>query len=694
MTELIWDGKYIDGKRHKPVKVALPFQTIETVNESAADRRRTLELFSNGTKTEWRNRLIWGDKKYVLPSLLPEFAGKVNLIYIDPPFDTGADFSFTATLGAHPDSDEDDTLSFTKEPSIIEQKAYRDTWGHGLDSYIHWFYETAILLHELLSDTGTLYVHLDWHIGHYAKAILDEVFGADSFSNEVVWRRTNVHNSANAFGQVHDVIFRYVKGDGATFNLLRTPYAKAYVENRFTRKDDRGYYDSGDLTGPGIRTGDSGKEWFGFNPTKIGRHWQPPKSLYEQMGEDITHLSLLKRLDYLHEKGFVIPPAEPGMAPRAKVYVGQGLPVQDVWAYQPHTKGLLTDGSEIDADVAWLPAGHPERLAYDTQKPEGLLSRIIKVSSNPGDLVMDCFCGSGTTAAVAEKLNRRWITCDLGRFAIHTARKRLLSIPGVKPFRVENLGKYERQAWQAAEFTAFPSDQIEQQRSREAAYRDFILDLYHASPLAGHSWLHGVKSGRMVHVGAVDAPVTLSDIRAIAREVWKASNGSGEGRKAAADILGWEFAFELNETARQIAAESRVDVAFKKIPREVLEKKAVEQGDIKFFELGALSVDAKLKKQELQIELKEFVIPIDDVPEEARKAIKHWAQMIDYWAVDWDFKDDTFHNQWQSYRTRQDPKLELKAKFEYLEPGDYKVMVKVIDILGNDTTKTLDIKVK
>src|SRR5712664_4063150 len=140
MTELIWDGKYKDGKKQGPVRIALPFQTIETVNESAQDRRRTLELFASGRDAEWRNRVIWGDKKYVLPSLLPEFADKVNLIYIDPPFDTGADFSFTATISDDPDAPGDDSFSFTKEPSIIEQKAYRDTWGRGLDSYFQWFY--------------------------------------------------------------------------------------------------------------------------------------------------------------------------------------------------------------------------------------------------------------------------------------------------------------------------------------------------------------------------------------------------------------------------------------------------------------------------------------------------------------------------------------------------------------------------
>src|SRR5205807_4257843 len=178
---------------------------------------------------------------------------------------------------------------------------------------------------------------------------------------------------------------------------------------------------------------------------------------------------------------------------------------------------------------------------------------------------------------------------------------------------------------------------------------------------------HGVKGGRMVHVGAVDAPVTIADVKAIAREVWKAA--SGASAKAAVDILGWEFALELNETARNVAAESRVDVAFKKIPREVLEKKAVEQGDVKFFELGALSVDVKQSKREVTLKLTDFVIPLDDVPEEARTAIKHWSQMVDYWAVDWDFKEDTFHNQWQSYRTRKDPKIELQAKYTCTEPG-------------------------
>ncbi|OLC31856.1 MAG: hypothetical protein AUH31_01855 [Armatimonadetes bacterium 13_1_40CM_64_14] len=371
---------------------------------------------------------------------------------------------------------------------------------------------------------------------------------------------------------------------------------------------------------------------------------------------------------------------EPGKMPRYRRYLDEmpGVMLQDIWT-----------------DIRPVPAQGGERLNYETQKPEALLERIIKSSSNEADLVLDCFVGSGTTAAVAERLNRRWIVCDLSRFAIHTTRKRLLGISGVKPFVVQNLGKYERQAWQMAEFPGNGENRLQEQRLREAAYRAFILNVHRATPVSGYSWLHGSKGGRMVHVGAVDAPVTLADVKAIGREAWKAiGSNKGAPTKAGVDILGWEFAFELNELAKQVAAESRIDVAFKKIPREVLDRRAVDQGDVRFFELGALSVEMKQKRREVILKLTDFVIPTDDIPEEARQAIKHWSQLIDYWAVDWDFKSDTFHNQWQTYRTRKEPRIELETKHAYPEPGKYTIVVKVIDILGNDTTKTLDVRVE
>lgn len=664
MTELIWDGKYKDGKKQGPVRIALPFQTIETVNESAQERQRSLELFSAGRESEWRNRLIWGDKKYVLPSLLPEFAGKVNLIYIDPPFDTGADFSFRATIPEHSDDRENETSSFTKEPSILEQKAYRDTWGRGLESYLNWLYEAVVFLHELLSENGSLYVHVEPDVGNYVRVILDELFGEDGLRTEIAWKRTSSHgNVSRSFGEIWESIYYYSKStEEWAWNQQYVPFDSEYIEKHFTGRDADGRrWTTSDLVNPDLRP-NLRYEYKGYKPHRNG--WKISR----------------EKMEELDAQGRLYFPKEPGGRIRLKRYLDEspGQIAQNLW----------TDISPINSQAH-------EAVGYATQKPETLLQRIIKTSSNENDIVLDCFAGSGTTAIVAEKLNRRWIACDLSRFAIHTTRKRLLGISAVKPFAVQNLGKYERQTWQVAEFPANGKDHLEEQRQREFAYRQFILDLYHSKTLSGGVWLHGVKAGRMVHVGAVDAPVTLADVKAIAKEAWKSlSTGKGGPTKAAVDILGWDFAFELNELAKQVAAESHVDVAFKKIPREVLDRKAVEQGDVRFFELGALSVDSKQNQLELCLKLKDFVIPTDDIPEEARKAIKHWSQLIDYWAVDWDYKNDTFHNQWQTYRTKKEPKIELEANYRYSEPGKYAVVVKVIDILGNDTTKTLQVTVR
>lgn len=601
MVELIWEGKY--DKHRKPVaplKVALPFQTVETVNEDPIERRRQLELFASGRDTDWRNRLIWGDKKYVLPSLLPEFAGKVDLIYIDPPFATGQDFSFPAQVG-----DE----KFVKEANIIEQKAYRDTWGKGLDSFLAWFHETAVCLYELLSETGSLYVHLDSHVSHYAKTILDGLFGLDNFRREIIWHLRGAAGfkaQARNWIRGHDTIFYYTRSQTCTYNKIYLPYDEKQLK-RFSQKDASG-------------------------------------RLYKT-------ITKTRRL-YLDE--------------------AKGVPATTVWS----------DIASFQTVV-----NSPERLNYPTQKPEALLERIIRASSNEGDLVLDCFCGSGTTAAVAEKLKRRWIACDLGRFAIHTTRKRLLGIDNIRPFVVQNLGKYERQVWQKAEFGEEAAFQIRR-------YRKFILDLYYAEMVEGYTWLHGKKSGRMVHVGSVDSPVAVGEVRQMAIEFQRAlGSGKNAPTLAGVDILGWDFALDMNETAKQIAAEAGVKVRFLRIPQEVLEQKAVDQGDIQFFELAALQIDKLIKGREISIELTDFMIPPDDVPVDVRKAVRHWEDWIDYWAVDFNYRDDTFHNQWQTYRTRKDRTLLLRANYTYTEPGEYVVLVKAIDILGNDTTKTLTVKV-
>ena len=336
----------------------------------------------------------------------------MNLIYIDPPFDTGANFSFTATIPDHPDTPEDETTAFTKEPSILEQKAYRDTWGRGLDSYLQWFYEAAVMLRELLAEDGSIYVHMDWHVGHYAKAVLDEIFAPEFFRNDIRWVRSLPHNDPNQFGRFSDDILYYTRSDQRTFHPQYIPQKKDSVEAHYRTDSNGRFFRLASLLAPGGR------------------------------GPKYTYKGYEKNWRFTKEKMLEL-------ERQGRIYWKEGQMPSRIY-YLDESKGSQTQ--DIWADVSPLNPMAIERTEFPTQKPEDLLERIIKASSNEGDLVLDCFVGSGTMAVVAEKLSRRWIACDLGRFSIHTTRKRLLGIPNVRPFVVQNLGKYERQAWQAAEF--------------------------------------------------------------------------------------------------------------------------------------------------------------------------------------------------------------------------------------------------
>jgi len=650
-TELVWDGKYKDGKKSSPLRISLPFQDVETVNESTQERQKMLDLFSSGRPADWRNRLIWGDKKYVLPSLLPEFAGKIKLIYIDPPFATGDNFTYTVTIPNDMDDSDSPDVSFTKEPSVIEQKAYRDTWGRGLDSYLQWFYETAFLLYELLAADGSIYVHCDGRVNSYVRLILNDVFGPNMYRSEISWKRTNAHGNADyKYGAITDYILFYAKSGEAKLNPIFQSYSPEELSDAFPYVEEK-----------------TGRRYASQNMTNYNK--DRPNLNYVWKGHRRTWLFSIDKMRELDEAGKIVYSAKTGF-PRLKQYADESLgkPIGDIWTDIPALKH----------------AGH-EVLGYATQKPEALLKRIVTASSNDDDLVLDCFCGSGTTAAVAEKIGRRWIVCDLGRFAIHTTRKRLLGVQGVKPFVVQNLGKYERQLWQADEFGP-------QAAQRIAAYTNFILDLYHAQPLSGRVWLHGIKGNRVVHVGSIDSPVTLADVKSIIIE-WQRNVGKSEVRTTGIDALGWDFAFELNEVARQQALDAGVDLKFYTIPREVLEKKAVEQGDIQFFELAALFVETHIAGRTLTLTLTNFVPPLDYVPQDIRSKITNWESWIDYWAVDFEFKGDTFHNEWQSYRTKASNAIAHKVTNTYNGPGTYCVNVKVIDIFGNDTTRTLQIEI-
>ena len=589
-------GLYWKEKKAEIDRVILPFQTIETVNESRATREKdkSMPLLKSGKKQRdatWYNRLIWGDNKYAMASLLDEFTGKFDFIYIDPPFATGADFSVKFQIG---------DIEWTKEPSVIEDKAYRDTWGKGLDSYLQMMYERLTLMRDLMADHATICVHLDWRVGHYVKILLDDIFGRGGektepgFRNEIIWCYTGPSGIQTDFPRKHDIILRYSKSTDWTFNALRIPYKSGVHDTKGTALGYRG------------------------------------KAI---------------NLNQVEKKGKII---------------------EDWWT-----------------DIWATERYRSELLAYQTQKPEALLKRLINVCTNENDLIGDFFCGSGTTGAVAEKLGRRWIMADLSRFAIHTTRKRLLSIDGCNPFIVQNLGKYERQYWQGITFK-----KKSEQRMPIYEYIQFILQLYHAESIGGMLHIHGKKGRRLVHVGAVDSPVTLTEIKETLGEVRKS-------KQDAVDILGWEWEMGLHDVVENVAKESGVKLRLFNIPRDVMDARAVEKGDITFYELAYLEIDIyKNRYGEFVVELKDFAIPnLDLIPEDVRDKIKKWSDCIDYWAVDWDWNEDTFHNMWQSYRIRKERKLELKSDgHKYTSKGTHIIMVKVIDIFGNDTTKIHELK--
>ena len=614
-TELVWPGKYNeDGTLKEVPRVNLPFQVIETVNESRATREAkkggvqgSLFDFYEGNEGEtfeegWRNKLIWGDNLLVMGSLLEKFAGKIDLIYIDPPFATGADFSFIASIG-----DEEDPIF--KKPSLIEEKAYRDTWGDGEHSFIVMMHDRLDLMRDLLSENGSIYVHCDWRVNSLLRLTLDEIFGSKNHRNQIIWHYQSGGRQERLFSRKHDNILLYTKTDNWIFDTEAVGIPRGERKrNNMKRGQDP----------------DGRKFWSIKSAGKIYKYYDDEK----------------------------ITPA-------------------DVWT-----------------DISHLQQRDPQRVGYPTQKPEKLLERIIQASSGAGGLVADFFCGSGTTLAVAEKLDRRWIGCDLGRWGVHVTRKRLLSIESCKPFDILNLGKYERQYWHGMTFGEEKNNPISERAVFE--YFAFILKLYGAQPVAGMIHLHGKRGKAMIHIGAVDAPVTISEVDSAVEECINL-------KQKELHILGWEWEMGLQSLVVTDAKNKGVKLLLLQIPREVMEQRTADSDDIRFFELAYLDAAIrKPKKLTAQMMLKDFVIPNADlIPDDVRSKVGKWSDYIDYWAVDWDFRNDTFMQGWVAYRTRKDRSLPLTSDVhKYEKRGKYRILVKVIDIFGNDTSQAFEVEVK
>jgi adenine-specific DNA-methyltransferase len=610
--------------------------------------------------TPWANRLIYGDNLMAMAALLagdentPSLRGKVDLIYIDPPFDSKADYRTKVSLPG---------LEVQQKPTVIEQFAYSDTWSDGTASYLAMIVPRLILMRELLADTGAIYVHLDWHVGHYVKIVLDEIFGKDNFVNDIVWRRSNGHSDAGRWGAIHDVLLFYSKGAKRTWNQQYAPYTKEYIEEQYRYKDPDGRrFLSRDLSASGLQGGGYDYEWNG-----VWRIWRCPISTmqrYESEG----------RLTYTG-KGLV----------RFKQYLDEmpGIPVQTIWD-----------------DVSRIHHLAHERLDYGTQKPESLLKRVIEASSNEGDLVADFCGGSGTTAAVAEKLGRRWITTDLGKPSCMIMRKRLIDADA-KPFLYQAIGDYQVEAAKATLGRDFRIGDLSQ----------IVLSLYGALPLpADVNPQRNLGQIAGIAVGAgrgsktlvlADSPNKLTGMATLKKAIAQRDNLMGGWDRVV--VLGWNFEPSIGETITALN-DSRLEVLV--IPPDLMDRLKKKggidklRGQVRFSSLQYLTIEpVKVKTEDAQdvltIQLKNYVllspeaINLDDANRQALQQVanKEPLALIEYWAVDPDYDGKVFRSVWQDYRgnTANDSDvLRVVTKAEVSTPtkATRKVCVRVVDVFG------------
>jgi site-specific DNA-methyltransferase (adenine-specific)/adenine-specific DNA-methyltransferase len=740
-VELVWNGKTRDV-----CTTVLPFQSLEHIDEPRTETKTQEDLFdSRGRQLRgWTNKLIWGDNKLILSSLKAgalreqiEDAGGLKLIYIDPPFDVGADFSMDVEIGGE---------TFHKEANLLEQIAYRDTWGRGADSFIAMLYERLILMRDLLAKDGMIYVHMGWGVSHYVRGILDEVFGKDRAVNQIIWKRQTAHSDSGQgsqhLGRLHDVLLLYSKSDAYPWTVQYSPYDDSYIKSHYGRVDENGRrYRLDNLTAPG----GSGKGNPSYEFLGVTRFWRYSK----------------ERMEEQFRAGRVVQ-TTPGTVPQYKRFLDEmpGVPVQDIWD-----------------DISAVNSQAKEAEGYATQKPAALLERIIKTSSNEGDLVADFFCGSGTTAAVAEKLGRKWIATDLGKFGIHTTRKRLIGVQrelkaaekNFRAFEVLNLGRYERQAYLNVGGRLTGSQKAQALAQKESEFRDLILRAYKATGFGGNEagqaqdgFFHGARNGRLVVIGPINLPVG----RLFVEEVITECRKRGASR---VDILAFEFEMGLFPAVLEEARGKGIDLTPKYIPAEVFDKRAVDKGQVVFHDISFVEATPRYDKKAklaVKIELTDFSVYYTQGAAEAaiaamkegksevmceqghlykvsknkdgivkkEKLTKHWTDWVDYWAVDFDYLQRKeiikvpvgsglggvtslpgfeppqgelamqfeerwtggyiFENEWQSFRTRQSRDLELTtALHTYDRPGRYTVAVKVIDIFGNDTMTLVPVNV-
>jgi len=676
-VELIWDGKREGkftkesvnkyyGKEREVKKIPLPFQKIELlgINKELSTLERWVPIFPEekwprNYPKNWKNLLIWGDNKLAMSSLLQginingetiNLRGKIKLIYIDPPFATGADFSFKVPL---PESWRDliPKNKIVKSPSIMEELAYRDMWGgrtpeERIASYLNYMYERLMLMKELLANDGSIYVHLDYRMVHYVKLMMDEIFGRENFRNEIIWRYRRWPAKAKNFQRMHDVILFYTKTDNYCFN---------------------------------------------------------PTVEYEPLAE-----STLKA-----DKGVKI----------VNIILPDGRRIRGKKTGEESPGTLMSDVWEI----SFISPTGSERVEFPTQKPENLIRRIIEFSSNEGDIVADFFCGSGTLAVVAEKLGRRWVCCDMSKYAIHVTRRRLLDIANSKALgiKVEDESKRPFYGKPCRPFYLVTiANYLTDKMYNRGDVITLILNLYGASPMKQvFKYLHGLreKEKEIVHVGQANFPVTPAEIHEVIKEFKETPFYKGGWTLV---ILGWDWAPDTFERARDLWEMQNVKLKLLHIPPidkldEVMKKYKLDLSKVanfeyafneearkhlRFIEPGYVWLEVKEDGLKVEIKIKDFWVRLphgyEELEEEIRKRIekaktdatkrKYFLPLINYWAVDWNYDGVVFKHDFVSFDKKLgEGKVKVKATHTYDHPGTYRVVVKITDIFGGETSKEL-----
>ena len=658
-------------------KERMTLQTNEFVIPSKAqpDSKLPTKTDDISSKGNFINRLIYGDNLYVMQALLagdpesglPSMRGKIGLIYIDPPFDSKADYRTKIHLPS---------MDIEQKPSVIEQFAYSDTWKDGTKSYLEMIVPRLVLMKELLSEKGSIYVHIDWHVGHYVKVLMDEIFGRDRFLNEIVWKR-KFGNAAESrrLGSAYDILYVYTKTDNYFFSQLRqkeSDHVQDYIQKRFNRMDEDGPHKGRlwmpyPLANPGDPTQNLMYVYKGYQPPPKG--WRIVKEKMEKLEEEGRLYFPKDKSQRLQEKKFL------------DEYEGQ--PINSLWQ-----------------DIYVINSQAKEALDYATQKPEQLLERVLMLSSNEGSAVADFFAGTGTLGAVAEKLGRKWIMCDLGKPAIMISRKRLID-QDAKPFLYQSIGDYQKEQFERSQF------------KRVGDLAQVILRLYGASLFPQEegtpSNLGYKKEGKILVF--VDSPNKITGRATIRKAVEMRDNFVGGWEKVV--ILGWNFDPKINDVLRDFG----IDLDKKKlellvIPSDLLEKlrrkssyeQLIKTGQIRFSSLQYLTV-RPIKRESsqdsietLKVELENYVLlspealPLDD--EDKKKLDKLIDEdplsLIEYWSIDPDYDDKTFRSIWQDYRENHDSLKVDRAVVLSLPKvmGPRKVCIKAVDIFGFESVVT------